>query len=228
MEYTIEEKGILDLMGRTDFRNLSKGDVISYASKLAELRPEVARDVLAQYPQFVDLMKTALSEYRQEIDKIIENDDASIEHYYTYTEKDQAESSKSRTEYYDFLKQVQADYSKCLDNPNLTPEQMMEMLKEETKLAEMAAAKDKEIREHDEKIEEKVNAKDSEKRAFNWKLAGGASLSFAVDGREVPDPCLVISLTGIHQRQAASRKEFFTERNMIFSIRQSIQIFLNG
>ena len=180
MEYTIEEKGILDLMGRTDFRNLSKGDVISYASKLAELRPEVARDVLAQYPQFVDLMKTALSEYRQEIDKIIESDDASIEHYYRYTEKDQAESSKSRTEYYDFLKQVQADYSKCLYNPNLTPEIMMEMLKEETKLAEMAAAKDKEIREHDEKIEEKVNAKDSEKRAFNWKLAGGASLALAV------------------------------------------------
>lgn len=180
MEYTVEEKGILDLMERTDFRNLSKGNVISYASKLAELRPEVARDVLAQYPQFVDLMKTALSKYRQEIDKIIESDDASIEHYYTYAEKDQAESSKSRTEYYDFLKQVQADYSKCLDNPNLTPEQMMEMLKEETKLAEMAAAKDKEIREHDEKIEEKVNAKDSEKRAFNWKLAGGASLALAV------------------------------------------------
>ena len=46
MEYTIEEKGILDLMGRTDFRNLSKGDVISYASKLAELRPEVAKNSL--------------------------------------------------------------------------------------------------------------------------------------------------------------------------------------
>ena len=57
---------------------------------------------------------------------------------------------------------------------------MMEILKEETKLAEMAAAKDKEIREHDEKIEEKINAKDSEKRAFNWKLAGGASLALAV------------------------------------------------
>jgi hypothetical protein len=180
MEYTVEEKGILDSMGRTDFRNLSKGDVISYASKLAELRPEVARDVLTQYPQFVDLMKTALLEYRQEINKIIDSDDASIEHYYSYAEKDQAESSNSRTEYYDFLKHVQADYSKCLDNPNLTPEQMMEILKEETKLAEMAAAKDKEIREHDEKIEEKINAKDSEKRAFNWKLAGGASLALAV------------------------------------------------
>lgn len=180
MEYTPVEKSVLDLMGRTDFKNLSKNDIISYASKLGELRPEVARDVLAQYPQFVDLMKTTKSEYRQEIDRIIESDDASIEHYYDYAEKDQAESSKSRTEYYDFLKQVQADYSKCLDNPNLTSEQMMEMLKEETKLAEMAAAKDKEIREHDEKMEEKVNAKDSEKRAFNWKLAGGASLALAV------------------------------------------------
>ena len=62
----------------------------------------------------------------------------------------------------------------------MSDKQMMEMLKEETKLAEIAAAKDKEIREHDEKIEEKVNAKDSEKRAFNWKLAGGASLALAV------------------------------------------------
>lgn len=123
-------------------------------------------------------MKTVLSEYRQEIDKIIERDDASIEHYYIYAEKDQAESPKSHTEYYDFLKQVQADYSKYLDNPNLTPEQMMEMLKEETKLAKIAVAKDKEIREHDEKTEEKLNAKDSEKRAFNCKLAEGCKFSF--------------------------------------------------
>ncbi len=180
MEYTPVEKSVLELMGRTDFRNLSKNDVISYASKLGELRPEVARDVLAQYPQFVDLMKTALLEYRQEIDKIIESDDSSIDHYYAYAERDQEESSKSRTEYYDFLKRVQADYSRCLDNPNLTPEQMMEMLREETKLAEMAAEKDAEIREHDEKTEEKVNAKDSEKRHFNWKLAGGASFALVV------------------------------------------------
>lgn len=180
MEYTPIEKNVLDLMGRTDFKNLSKNDIISYASKLGELRPEVARDVLAQYPQFVELMRNSLVEYREEINKIIESDDASLEHYYSYVEKDQAESLKSREEYYDFLKRVQADYSKCLDNPNITFEQMMEILKDEAKLVEIAAAKDKEIREHNEKMEEKVNAKDSEKRAFNWKLAGGASLALVV------------------------------------------------
>lgn len=40
MEYTSSEKQILSLMERTDFRNLSKNDVLSYASKLNELRPE--------------------------------------------------------------------------------------------------------------------------------------------------------------------------------------------
>ena len=49
MEYTNNEKQILSLMERTDFRNLSKNDVLSYASKLNELRPEVAQQVIASF-----------------------------------------------------------------------------------------------------------------------------------------------------------------------------------
>lgn len=52
MEYTSNEKQILSIMERTDFKNLSKRDVISFVSKLGELRPEVAKEVLAQYPEF--------------------------------------------------------------------------------------------------------------------------------------------------------------------------------
>ncbi|MCR0407124.1 hypothetical protein MKC49_19915 [[Clostridium] innocuum] len=47
MEYTNNEKHVLSLMDRTDFKNLSKIDILSYASKLNELRPEVAQQVLA-------------------------------------------------------------------------------------------------------------------------------------------------------------------------------------
>lgn len=47
MEYTPIEKGVLAMIQRTDFKNISKGDVISFASKLGELRPEVAKEVLA-------------------------------------------------------------------------------------------------------------------------------------------------------------------------------------
>jgi len=36
MEYTYKEKQVLDLIKRTDFKNLSKNDFLSYASKLNE------------------------------------------------------------------------------------------------------------------------------------------------------------------------------------------------
>lgn len=53
MEYTPMEKDVLAMMQRTDFKNISKGDVISFASKIGELCPEVAKEVLAQFPEFV-------------------------------------------------------------------------------------------------------------------------------------------------------------------------------
>ena len=37
MEYTPMEKDVLAMMQRTDFKNISKGDVISFASKIGEL-----------------------------------------------------------------------------------------------------------------------------------------------------------------------------------------------
>ena len=100
MEYTPVEQDVLDLMKRTDFKNISKGEIISFASKLGELRPEVAKEVLAQFPEFVGLMK-----------------------------------------------QVQADCSKLLDNPNLPPEIIMEILNREAELVKIANEKDTEIRE---------------------------------------------------------------------------------
>lgn len=39
MEYTPMEKDVLAMMQRTDFKNISKADVISFASKIDELRP---------------------------------------------------------------------------------------------------------------------------------------------------------------------------------------------
>ena len=63
MEYTPMEKDVLAMMQRTDFKNISKGDVISFASKIGKLRPEVAKEVLAQFPEFVELMKSSLTEY---------------------------------------------------------------------------------------------------------------------------------------------------------------------
>lgn len=58
MEYTLKEQEVLELMKRTDFKNLSKNDVLSFASKLSELRPEVAKEILNHFPDYVDLIKS--------------------------------------------------------------------------------------------------------------------------------------------------------------------------
>lgn len=177
MEYTPVEKDVLSLMQRTDFKNLSKNDVISFASKLGELRPEVAKEVLAQFPEFVGLMKSTLTEYKGMLDSIVESDDDSIKEYYAVANKEMDSVVDSRKQFYDFVKQVQADCSKLLDNPNLSPEMIMEILNRESELVKMANEKDSEIREQEKEIEDKVNKKDTEKREFNWKLVGGISMA---------------------------------------------------
>lgn len=175
MEYTNNEKQILSIMERADFKNLSKSDVISFASKLGDLLPEVAKEVLAQYPEFVDLMKAALTEYRGMLDTIVASDDESLKEYYSIANKEMDNATESRRLFYDFVKQVQADYSKCLDNPNLPPEMIMEILNRQSDLVKMANEKDNEIRDQEKDIQDKVNKKDTEKREFNWKLVGGIS-----------------------------------------------------
>lgn len=177
MEYTPVEKDVLAMMQRTDFKNLSKGDVISVASKIGELRPDVAKEVLAQFPEFAGLVKSALIEYNGILENIVSSDDASIKEYYDIVNKEMDGAAESRKQFYAFVKQVQADYSKLLDNPNLSPDIMMEILNRETELVKMANEKDTEIREQEQEIEDKAYKKDSEKREFNWKLVGGISFA---------------------------------------------------
>lgn len=177
MDYTPAEQNVLSLMNRTNFKNLSKNDVVGFASKLAELRPEVAREVLAQYPEYVKLMQSTIIEYKNMLDAIVKSDDESLEAYYGVANRELDSATDSRKQYYDLIKQVQSDYSRCLNNPNLPPETVMEILNKETELVKMADAKDTEIRGQEAVIEASVNKKDAEKRGLNWKFLGTVSLA---------------------------------------------------
>ena len=177
MEYTTAEKQALDMMKRINFKNLSKNDVLNIASKLSELRPDVAKEVITQFPEFVKLVQLSIEEYKDIFGKIILSDEESLKQVYATVNKDMDISSNSRKQFYAFVKQVQADCSKLLDNPNLPPEMMIEILNREAELVKMANEKDTEIRQQEKEIEDKVNKKDSEKREFNWKLVGGISFA---------------------------------------------------
>lgn len=180
MDYTPVEQNVLTMMQRTDFKNLSKNEVVSYVSKLAELRPEVAREVLAQFPEFVKLMQSTLAEYKGMLDSLIKSDDDSLKAYYAVADKELDCEEESRKQFYELVKQVQADYSKCLDNPNLSPEAIVEILNKESELIKVADSKDTEIRSREKSIEESVGIKDSEKRNFNWKLMSTISASLVL------------------------------------------------
>lgn len=175
MEYTTIEKQVLSLMERTDFKNLSKNDIISYASKLGQLRPEVAKEVLSKYPELIALMRTALSKYKDILDSIIQSDDESLRQYFDLASKEIDNASDSRKQFYTLVESVRSDYSKCLDNPDITPEMQMEILQREMELIKFAEQKDSEIRKQELEIETNAKLKDSEKRDFNWKLVGGIS-----------------------------------------------------
>lgn len=122
-------------------------------------------------------MKSALAKYKEILNNIISSDDSSIKEYYDIANKEMEQAAESRKQFYNFVKQVQADYSKLLDNPNLPPEIMIEILNREAELVKMANEKDTEIRQQEKEIEDKVNKKNSEKREFNLRLVGGISFA---------------------------------------------------
>ena len=175
MEYTNNEKQILSLMERTDFRNLSKNDVLSYASKLNELRPEVAQQVIAQFPELAKLIQSTMAEYKDILEKIVASDDESTNQVYGVINKEVDNAAESRKEFIEYADKVRADLSKCLNNPNLTAEQQKDILDRQMEIFKAVDKKDTEIREHEMEMARMADKKDTEKKEVNWKVLGAAS-----------------------------------------------------
>lgn len=180
MEYTEIEKQALDMMKRTDFKNLSKTDVVSIASKLSELRPDVAKEVIAQFPEFAKLIQSSMEEYKDILGNIVSSDDESVKQVYTIADKDMDTSANSRRQFYEFAGKVHADLSKCLDNPDLSAEERKDILAQEIEILKAVSEKDSEIRTHETETVKMVDKKDSEKRQFNWGVIKVASTVLVV------------------------------------------------
>lgn len=141
MEYTPIEKQALDMMKRTDFKNLSKTDVLSIASKLSELRPDVAKELTSQFPKFVKLIQSSMSEYKDILGTIISSIDESIKQVYATADKELDFSADSRKQFYDFAETVHVDLSKYLDNPDLSAEEREAILEKEMEISKIVSQK---------------------------------------------------------------------------------------
>ena len=177
MEYNALEKQTLDILGRTDFKAIKKDETVSITSMLSNMRPEVAKEAIKQFPELANLLKSSLSECKEMLSKIVESDDDSVQHVYGSADKAMDDATLGRTEFMAFAEKVRDDYSKCLDNENLTLEEKSEILKGEMEILKMMDSKEKEVCAQQERILSTVDNKDSEKRQFNWKLVGAASMA---------------------------------------------------
>ena len=177
MEYNALEKQTLDILGRTDFKAIKKDETVSITSMLSNMRPEVAKEAIKQFPELANLLKSSLSECKEMLSQIVESDDDSVQHVYGSADKAMDDATLGRTEFMAFAEKVRDDYSKCLDNENLTLEEKSEILKGEMEILKMMDSKEKEVRAQQERILSTVDNKDSEKRQFNWKLVGAASMA---------------------------------------------------
>lgn len=175
MEYTLKEKEILSMIGKTDFKHLSKNDFVSYASKLNELRPEVARMVIAQYPELANMIVSVANEYKGMLDTVMSSDNKSVERVYDVADKEMQMNETSRIEFFDLADKVRQDLSKGLDNPDISEDERNKIREQEMEILRMADKKDKEIRDSETNTLNLVNEKDSEKRKFNWGVLASAS-----------------------------------------------------
>ena len=69
MTRALSEQKVLEKLGIPDFRHMTKEKVMSFASMLQDMEPEVAQKALEQFPEFTRTALEALQDYKGIIEK---------------------------------------------------------------------------------------------------------------------------------------------------------------
>ncbi len=78
----LTEQKVLRKLNIEDFRHLTKDKVITMASMLDKMDPEVAKKALEQFPEFSNTAKEMLVGYKDTLDKGLESNRESVQSYY--------------------------------------------------------------------------------------------------------------------------------------------------
>lgn len=82
MSKPFTEQRVLKKLGIQNFRHLTKDKVITMASMLDKMDPEVAKKAIEQFPNFSDTMKEILRDYKESLDKAQEANANSVSSFY--------------------------------------------------------------------------------------------------------------------------------------------------
>lgn len=126
MKRLLSEQQVLKKLDIPDFRHLTKDKVISFASMLPKMNPEVAKKALEQFPDFASTSLEVMKEYKGIIEKAIN------------------ESTESRKACIDMYNRVMDSLEKMLDKEHLTFEDQKFILEQMKTVAEKVDEKDTE------------------------------------------------------------------------------------
>lgn len=82
MNKSLSEQQVLKKLHIEDFRHLTKDKVITMASLLDRMDPEVAKKALEQFPEFSASIKSMLDSYKDTLDKGLDSNKESVQTYY--------------------------------------------------------------------------------------------------------------------------------------------------
>lgn len=126
MNRTLTEANVLKKLDIEDFRHLTKDKVITMASMLDRMDPEVAKKALEQFPEFAKTTKEMLIEYKDTLDKGLQNNKDSVQAYY------------------DACQSIIDSLQKQLENNDLSFEQRKEIIDQMLEITKMMGIKDTE------------------------------------------------------------------------------------
>ena len=79
---TLTEQKVLKKLGIPDFRHMTKDKVVSFATMLPKMNPEVAKKALEQFPEFAASTKEIVSYFKETIDKGFDANNDSVQNFY--------------------------------------------------------------------------------------------------------------------------------------------------
>ena len=126
MSKILTEAQVLEKLNIPDFRHLSKDNVMSFASMIQNMDPEVAKKALEQFPDFTKTTLDALKDFKGVIDKSFDDD------------------KESANQCYALYDRVQTALEKCLDNETLSFEERKYYIEQMKEVAQLASDKDSE------------------------------------------------------------------------------------
>jgi len=82
MTNKLTEQQVLSQLNIPNFRYITKDKIMTFASMLQNMEPEVAKKALEQFPEFARMMLEVIHDYKDVLDKALTNNTASVKQCY--------------------------------------------------------------------------------------------------------------------------------------------------